>query len=397
MFEQLQLLPADPILGLMAAFRTDANSNKVDLGVGVYRDEQGETPVLKAVKLAEQSLLAEQSSKSYVGPAGNIAFNAALSRLLLGDCPSLADGRFAAVQTPGGCGALRVAAELIKAARPQATIWVSDPTWGNHIPLLGNAGLSIRSYPYYDAKASGIMFEAMVEQLRQVAAGDLVLLHGSCHNPTGADLSLEQWQVIAELAQQQGFIPFVDVAYQGFAEGTEEDVAGLRLLAKQVPELVVAASCSKNFGMYRERVGLLGILTSAATTAAVAQSHILSIVRGMYSMPPDHGAAIVARLLDDPQLAALWQDELTAMRMRMGSLRREFCAQMRNYTQSERFDFVQQQKGMFSYLGLSEPEVALLRENYGIYMLSSSRASIAGLSTNNMHYVCDAIAQVCSR
>lgn len=395
MFDHLSKLPADPILGLMALYRADPSPHKVDLGVGVYKDDQGSTPVLDAVKQAEQQLLAEQVSKSYVGPAGNADFNLGMGRLLLGDDASLVEQRFAAVQTPGGCGALRVAAELVKVAYPAATIWVSDPTWGNHIPLLGDAGLNIKTYPYYDRATSRICFDEMVEQLQKAAAGDLVLLHGCCHNPTGADLSKEQWKVVADLAARQGFVPFVDVAYQGFASGIEEDVYGLRLLAAQLPETIVAASCSKNFGLYRERVGLMGVVTQSAAAAAAVQSHILAIVRGIYSMPPDHGASIVARVLSDAQLGAKWQEELGDMRSRIDRLRRAFCLEMRTRTQSDRFDFVQQQNGMFSYLGLSEEQVLRLREEYAIYLLGSSRASIAGLSANNMHYVCDAIAHIC--
>jgi aspartate aminotransferase len=395
MFEHLRLLPADPILGLMSLFRADTNPLKVDLGVGVYKNEQGQTPVLEAVKRAEQRLIAAQNSKVYVGPAGNPDFNSGMSRLLLGDSPLLRDQRMAAVQTPGGCGALRVAAELIKVAYPGATIWVSDPTWGNHIPLLGNAGIQIRTYPYYDNAAATIRFDAMVEQLLAVPAGDLVLLHGCCHNPTGADLSHEQWEVVAQIASQRGFIPFIDVAYQGFADGLEEDVYGLRLLASLVPEVVVAVSCSKNFGLYRERVGFLGVITPSSMTSSAVQSHLLSIVRGIYSMPPDHGASIVANILGDVELTALWKSELEAMRNRISDLRQAFCSEMRARLHSERFDFVAHQKGMFSYLGLSEEEVLQLRERDAIYLLGSSRASIAGLGYNNIQYVCDAVARLC--
>lgn len=395
MFEHLQLLPADPILGLMALYRTDANSRKVDLGVGVYKDDQGSTPVLQVVKLAEQQLLAEQVTKSYVGPAGNADFNMGMSRLLLADDSCLREQRFAVAQTPGGCGALRVAAELIKVARPSATIWVSDPTWGNHIPLLGNAGINIRTYPYYDNVSSQLRFDEMIDQLQHTASGDLVLLHGCCHNPTGADLTPEQWQIISDLAEERGFVPFVDMAYQGFAAGLQEDAYGLRLLAARLPEVVVAASCSKNFGLYRERVGFVGVISATSTVSTAIQSHILAIVRGIYSMPPDHGASIVARILGDAPLSELWVEELTEMRNRINGLRHMFCSEMRARTDSRRFDFVQRQKGMFSYLGLSESQVLSLREEYGIYLLSSSRASIAGLSPNNVHYVCDAIAQVC--
>jgi aspartate aminotransferase len=394
MFERLATLPADPILGLMSLYRNDTNANKVDLGVGVYKNEYGETPVLASVQEAESRMLSRQVSKSYVGPGGNSAFNTAMSELLLGRSPALVEGRFAAVQTPGGCGALRVAAELIKTANPSASIWVSDPTWGNHIPLLGNAGLAIRQYPYFDASTSSVAFDAMMSTLAQVKAGDLVLLHGCCHNPSGADLSPEQWRQVAELALANGFTPFIDMAYQGLADDLEGDAYGLRYLADHLPEVVVAASCSKNFGIYRERVGLVGLLAANPGSAQAALSHMLSIVRGIYSMPPDHGAAVVAEVLTDPQLRARWEGEVAEMRGRINGLRDLFSKEMMSRLGSNRFDFVKRQKGMFSFLGLSEAEVLRLRTDYAIYMLNSSRASIAGFNSTNMDYVCDAIAQV---
>jgi aspartate aminotransferase len=396
MFEHLATLPADPILGLMSLFRNDTNPNKVDLGVGVYKNEDGETPVLASVLAAETRLLSQQVSKAYVSPAGNPAFNAAMSALLLGKSSALAEGRFAAVQTPGGCGALRVAAELIKVANPSATIWVSNPTWGNHIPLLGNAGLAIRQYPYFDAATSSVDFPAMMSSLAEVKAGDLVLLHGCCHNPTGADLSPEQWRQIAVLAQEIGFTPFVDMAYQGFADDIEGDAYSLRYLAENLPEVVVAASCSKNFGVYRDRVGLVGLLAANPGSATAAVTHMQSIVRGIYSMPPDHGAALVAEVLNDPQLRTLWEAEVAEMRGRINDLRATFSAAMRARLGTNRFDFVQRQKGMFSFLGLSEAEVIRLRAEYSIYMLNSSRASISGFNSANLDYVCDAIAHVVS-
>lgn len=396
MFESLATLPADPILGLMSLFRNDPNPNKVDLGVGVYKNEDGETPVLASVLAAETRLLSQQVSKAYVSPAGNPAFNAAMSALLLGQSSALAEGRFAAVQTPGGCGALRVAAELIKVANPSATIWVSNPTWGNHIPLLGNAGLAIRQYPYFDAATSSVDFPAMMSSLAEVKAGDLVLLHGCCHNPTGADLSPEQWRQIAVLAQEIGFTPFVDMAYQGFADDIEGDAYSLRYLAENLPEVVVAASCSKNFGVYRDRVGLVGLLAANPGSATAAVTHMQSIVRGIYSMPPDHGAALVAEVLNDPQLRTLWEAEVAEMRGRINDLRATFSAAMRARLGTNRFDFVQRQKGMFSFLGLSEAEVIRLRAEYSIYMLNSSRASISGFNSANLDYVCDAIAHVVS-
>lgn len=394
MFQDLPQLPEDPILGLMTSFRKDPRGHKVDLGVGVYRDELGNTPVLSSVVAAEQALIESQTSKAYIGPAGNHAFNEALARLVLGDAACLSEGRVAMVQTPGGCGALRVTAELINVVRPGASIWVSDPTWANHIPLLGNCGLNIKTYPYFDYATSGVDFASMCDTLKDVERGDLVLLHGSCHNPSGADLTLAQWLQLADIAEKRGFVPFVDVAYQGFGEGVEEDVAGLRALISRLPEVVVAVSCSKNFGLYRERVGLAMVMCPSQKAASAAVSHMLSIVRGIYSMPPDHGAALVAGILNDPVLKSMWLDEVTAMRARINGLRRTFSDRMRVLSGSNRFDFVQRQRGMFSFLGLTQDQVSHLREACAIYMLDSSRASIAGLNNNNIDYVCRSIASL---
>ncbi len=395
MFESLQLLPTDPILGLMGLYNNDPNPSKIDLGVGVYKDDAGGTPVMRAVKIAEHGLIGEELTKSYVGPAGNLEFNRLLSQCLLGkSSAAISDGRFSAIQTPGGCGALRVAAELIKKTNAQASIWVSDPTWGNHIPLLGDCGLTIREYPYLDREASCIDVDAMMTALSQVPAGDFVLLHGSCHNPSGVDLEWEHWQAIATLAQKNGFIPFVDMAYQGFALGLEEDALGLRHLVDSVPECLVAASCSKNFGLYKERVGLVGYLGENSTTAAIVKSHFLSIARGIYSMPPDHGAAIVARILGDRELSASWQAELEDMRLRICGLRTAFSTKMREVLGSNRFDFVERQKGMFSFLGLSVDEVTALRETFSIYILDSSRVNIAGSNLSSLEVVCDALGSI---
>lgn len=397
MFESLNALPPDPILGLMALFKKDVNPNKVDLGVGVYRNEQGETPVLRAVREAEARVLARQTSKVYVGPAGNEGFNSAMLELLLGaDNGVVADGRATLLQTPGGCGALRVAAELIKSIRPEATIWVSDPTWGNHIPLLGNCGLRIATYPYFNARTNGLDFEGMTAALEAVSAGDLVLLHACCHNPTGVDLSPEQWQTVAEIAVKRGFTPFVDMAYQGFGVDVDADAYGLRLLAQRVPEMLIAASCSKNFGLYRERVGAVGVIAQSAQKAAVVRTHLLALVRGIYSMPPDHGAAIVSEILHSNELTNIWLEELSQMRERIRTLRRQFSSTMREKLGSDRFDFVADQSGMFSFLGITSNEVSALAERFGIYMLQSSRASIAGLTHNSINYVCKGLAYTCS-
>lgn len=395
MFESLSALPADPILGLMAAYREDPNTNKVDLGVGVYRDNDGNTPILECVLAAQRRHNDEETTKSYIGPPGELQFNQAIQALLFGpSSAALADGRVSSAQTPGGCGALRVAAELINRARPGASIWVSDPTWANHVPLLSDAGLAIKTYPYFDRQTSGLLFDEMLERLGQVNRGDLVLLHGCCHNPCGVDLNNDQWGEIARLAADRGFTPFIDIAYQGLSTGLDEDAFGVRLLAEHVSELIVASSCSKNFGLYRERVGSLAIMSSTASESTTVLSQMLNVIRGIYSMPPNHGGAIVKTILNDQQLTELWHAELTEMRDRINGLRDEFSAKLAAKIGVDRFDFIRQQRGMFSFLGISGEQISRLRDEYSIYMVDSSRINIAGLNSSNLDYVCDAVAKV---
>lgn len=395
MFEHLSSLPPDPILGLSVSYRADENPDKIDLGVGVYKDEAGHTAVLQAVKEAETRLLQSEETKAYIGPAGAPGFNAAMQELVLGaDHPALKAGRVRSAQTPGGCGALRVLAEFANRARSGATIWVSDPTWANHMPLLGSAGLKLRIYPYYDRATSSLKFEQMVDALKNVGEGDLVLLHACCHNPCGADLSREQWRVLAEMAQKQGFTPFIDMAYQGFGDGLEEDPWGLRLMAESVPELLVAASCSKNFGLYRERVGLAMVIYSKVEDADKGQSQTLNAIRGNYSMPPNHGAAIVESILTDAGLKANWEAELAEMRDRINGLRAGLVESLAAAGAARDFGFIQHQKGMFSFLGITPEQVQRLQKEYSIYMVDSSRISISGLSQQNMEYFCKAVANV---
>ncbi|MFC6631978.1 aromatic amino acid transaminase [Microbulbifer taiwanensis] len=395
MFEHLSSLPPDPILGLLASYRADENPNKIDLGVGVYKDEAGHTAVLQAVKEAETRLLQSEETKAYIGPAGTPGFNTAMQELILGaDHPALKAGRVRSAQTPGGCGALRVLAEFANRAKAGATIWVSDPTWANHVPLLGNAGLQIRSYPYYDRATSSLQFEQMVETLKNVGEGDLVLFHACCHNPCGADLSREQWKVLAEMAQKQGFTPFIDMAYQGFGDSLDDDAWGLRLMAASVPEMLVAASCSKNFGLYRERVGLAMVIYNGGDEADKGQTQMLSAIRGNYSMPPSHGAAIVESILTDAGLRANWEAELTEMRERINGLRSGVVESLAVAGAAGDFSFIQRQKGMFSFLGITPEQVQRLQSEYSIYMVDSSRISIAGLSQNNMEYFCKAVASI---
>lgn len=399
MFDILNALPPDPILGLMAKFREDQRPGKIDLGVGVFRTEEGSTPVLACVKQTENWLLQHEDSKTYVGPAGNVQFNAQMTELAFGaGHPAVQDKRVVLMQTPGGCGALRVAAELImranKKGSTKARLWVSDPTWANHIPLLGDAGIEILSYRYYDYSGHKIRFDDMLADLQQVRAGDYVLLHACCHNPCGADLNREQWQKLADLALEKHFIPFVDMAYQGFGDGLDDDAYGLRLLAAKVPELVLALSCSKNFGLYRERVGAVGVVVQNPVQSPVIASHIMSIVRGIYSMPPSHGASIVAHILDKPELRAAWEEELRAMRERIRDMREALVGCMRNFDLGERFQFITAEKGMFSFLGLSEQQVAALAQDHDVYMVGSSRINVAGLNAKNLETFCAAVSKV---
>ncbi len=395
MFESLQQLNADPILGLMAAYRADSNPHKIDLGVGVYKDSKGRTPVMAAVKEAETRILATQDTKSYVGPAGDTDYDELAARMVLGEALSekLRDRR-CTVQVPGGCGGLRVAAEFIRKADPQASIWVSDPTWPNHVPLLGAAGLQIKTYPYYDYANHVIRFEEMLEALQSATSSDIVLLHGCCHNPCGADLDAEQWQIIRDLALSKRLTVFIDLAYQGLGDGLEEDVYGVRLLAESLPELLVVSSCSKNFGLYRERVGALTILCQSRGQLPAVSSQLASIARGMYSMPPDHGAAIVRVILEDPDMRISWNRELTEMRNRINGLRDTLARRLHAAGVRSDFSFIRNEKGMFSFLGVNVSQVKLLVEKYSIYLVDSSRINVAGINENNIDYLVDSLVAV---
>jgi aspartate/tyrosine/aromatic aminotransferase len=392
MFETLKQLPQDPILQLMQTFRDDTRPDKVDLGIGVYKDDAGKTPIMASVHEAERRLLEGETTKSYVGPAGSAGFNESMARLILGNSNSLIrDGRTSVIQTPGGCGALRMAAEFFRLCQPDTTVWVSTPTWANHMPLLGGAGLNIREYPYLNRETLTVDFPAMLETLEGAKAGDVVLLHGCCHNPSGADLTFEQWQAVTQLIQREGLLPFVDMAYQGLGEGLEEDAAGLRYLAGQVPEMVVAASCSKNFGLYRERTGALMLISATGAINTAATSQLLSVVRSHYSMPPAHGAAIVETILGDDALRAGWQSELGGMCERILGLRHAFADALAPLGD---FGFIARQRGMFSFLGITPEQVRQLREEHGIYMLESSRVNVAGLNDRVLPTVASAIRSV---
>ncbi len=394
MLDKLERLPADTILGLAAACRADPNPAKVDLTVGIYMDEQGLCPVFDAVRQAQLELVNQERTKAYMPPAGDEAFNLGMQRLVLGEgSTALRDKRVGSIQAPGGCGALRIGAEIIVAAAPDARVWVSDPSWPVHFPLLGSAGLAFETYRYYDAASHGVDFDAMVEDLQQAVAGDVVLLHGCCHNPCGADLSLEQWGVIAAMAQQQGFTPFIDIAYQGLGDGLDQDAAGLRLMVEQLPEVIIAASCSKNMGLYRERVGLAMFVCRDENNAQALVSQALVAARRIYSMPPAHGALLAGAILSSDSLTASWHSELEAMCQRINGLRGALREKLESGSGRD-FSFIEREKGMFSFLGLTQEQALRLREEYSVYMLDSSRINVAGVNAGNIDYLARAVAAV---
>jgi aromatic-amino-acid transaminase len=390
MLEALNPQPQDKILQLIALFRDDPREGKIDLGVGVYKDATGLTPVMRAVKAAEKKLWEVEKTKTYTGLAGEPAFNAAMVTMILGE--GFAD-RAASVATPGGTGAIRQALELIKLASPTATVWLSNPTWPNHPSIIKYLGMPMAEYRYFDAETRGIDFAGLMEDLAKVKAGDAVLLHGCCHNPTGANLDAAQWAEVAKLLRAKGAIPFVDLAYQGFGDGLEEDAAATRLIANLFPEVLIAASCSKNFGIYRERTGVLIALTEPARRAVV-QGNLAFLNRQNYSFPPDHGARLVTMILEDDALRADWKAELEEVRLNMLGLRQALADELRRTTNSDRFDFVAKHRGMFSRLGLTEAQVNVLRDKHGIYMVGDSRINIAGLNARTVPILAAAIAEV---
>jgi aspartate aminotransferase len=395
MFEGLQLITADSILGLMAAFRADPDTRKVDLGVGVYRDDHGETPVLGAVTRAEGALLDQQTTKSYVGPAGNPGFNAEMEKLVFGaGHAALKAGRIRTVQTPGGCGALRLGADLIRAAAPDTVVHVSSPTWANHVPLISGAGLALERYPYFEASTGGVQFQSMLAALEKLPPRAVVLLHASCHNPTGADLSPDEWRALLELVRRRRLLPFIDMAYQGLGESLEDDAYGLRLFSAELPELLFAVSCSKNFGLYRERTGALGVVCDTPAQADAAMSQLVRLARGLWSMPPDHGAAIVNGVLTDPALRAQWIAELDTMRKRVQGLRREVVRHLAEHCPGRDFGFIARHHGMFSLFGISTAQVRELRSQHHIYMVDDSRMNVAGLRRENLEYFARSVGAV---
>jgi aspartate/tyrosine/aromatic aminotransferase len=390
MLETLSPVPQDKILELIALYREDPRTDKIDLGVGVYKDASGLTPVMRAVKAAERQLWETETTKTYTTLAGDPAFSAAMTQLILG---AGYQGSTAAIATPGGTGAIRQALELIRMANPAAKVWLSNPTWPNHPSIIKYLSMDMAEYRYFDATTRGVDFAGLMQDLAQVDAGDAVLLHGCCHNPTGANLSLEQWAEVVALLSQRGAVPFVDLAYQGFGDGLAGDAAATRLIAANFPEVLIAASCSKNFGIYRERTGVLIALTQPAH-CDVVQGNLNFLNRQNYSFPPDHGARLVTMILNDPTLRADWTRELEDVRQNMLSLRQSLADALRAATNSDRFDFVATHRGMFSRLGLNEAQVLRLRAEFGIYMVGDSRMNIAGLNAQTVPILARAIAQV---
>jgi aspartate/tyrosine/aromatic aminotransferase len=394
MFETLETASPDAIYAVMAAVRADPRPGKIDLSIGVYHDRERRSPIMRGVREPAPRLLETEETKSYLDLAGHDLFNAGMTALAFGDA---ARERIRAVQTPGGTGAVRVLAELIKRAWPDARMWLSGPTWPNHPAIMRAVGLETRSYPYFDPSTNEVQAAAMLGALAQARPGDVVLLHGCCHNPTGAELMPEHWDAIADLAVAQGFLPFIDFAYQGFGDGLEQDALGVRRLAAKVPEMVVAASCSKNFGLYRDRVGCAFVLGASPERADVMLGQLLGVARANYSSPPAHGAAIVGAILDDAALRAEWRAELDDMRSHMQGLRRVLAASLRARSNGDRFDFIARHRGMFSLIGATGEQVARLRDEHAVYMVGAGRINIAGLPEAEVDRFADALIAVLGR
>ena len=395
MFDHVNAVPPDPILGIIAAHAADPNPKKIDLGIGVYRDEQGDTPILECVKKAEQILDSTQTTKSYLGPPGVKGFNSAITELIFGkDSAVLSDDRVRTVQTPGGTGALRVGADLIKAVTPDATVWMSDPTWANHYAIFPAAGLKTEIYPYFDGEKSALRFDDMMDALRQRGPDDVVLFHACCHNPCGVSPNPEQWEAITDLAAERGFTPMIDMAYLGFERGIEEDALSVRLFAEKCPELILASSCSKNFAVYRERVGAISVMGKNSEKAANVLTVINSLTRQNYSMPPTHGTGIIDIILHDEELTELWLSEVTGMRNRINGLRKTLVEKIHTAGIEKDFSFLERQSGMFSFLGLSVDQVTRLREEFSIYTVNSARVNIASFNDSNIDYFVGALRKV---
>ena len=395
MFENLKMAPPDAILGLTAAFKEDPNPRKINLGVGVYQDANGRTPVLPSVQAAEERLLDAGPIEGYLPIDGAPDYASLVQALVFGaGHGAVSEKRAATSHTPGGTGALRVAADFIKAVFPGAKIRMSEPTWANHGSIFEAAGVATAMYPYYDAAAHGLAFDAMAAALTQVPRNDAVLLHGGCHNPTGVDPSAEQWQRLSELCGEAGWLPFFDFAYQGLGEGLEEDAVGVRTFAVPGRDMLVASSFSKNFGLYCQRVGALTLVGSTAEAAKTAQSHVKRCIRANYSNPPAHGARLVVTVLSDPELHSRWEQDVKDIRDRINAMRELFVETLKAKGVRQDFSFIKEQKGMFSFSGLSKEQVDVLREKYAVYIVGSGRINVAGMTESNMDYLCAAIADV---
>jgi len=392
MLEKLTQQPPDKILQLMKMFREDPRHDKIDLGVGVYKNADGITPVMRAVKAAERRLWEQETTKSYTALAGEPAYQDAMRGLVLGD--SVAPARVAAAATPGGTGAIHMVLETIQMGAPEATVWLSDPTWPNHPSIINHLGMRMAKYRYFNNATLAVDFPGMMADLATVARGDVVLLHGCCHNPTGANLNLSQWGQVADLLLEKGAIPFIDIAYQGFGDGLDADAAGVRLLAGRMPEMMIAASCSKNFGVYRERTGIVLAIAPDTAVRDVTQGNLAHLNRQNFSFPPDHGARLVTMILTDPALRADWQAELEDVRLGMLTIREQLTTELQRLSGSDRFGFIAQHRGMFSRIGASPEQVLALREKHAIYMVGDSRVNIAGLNETTVPILARALIDV---
>jgi aspartate aminotransferase len=395
MFEKLEMAPPDPILGLEEAFKRDPNPAKINLSAGVYKDGDGRTPIFDSVRRAEKRILRDETSKSYLAIDGMPEYTAAVQALIFGGPqPIPLDGLAVTAHTPGGTGGLRIAADFLKRANPEATVWVSQPTWPNHPNVFRAAGLRTETYPYFNAPVNELAFEEMRTALGRLPAGDVVVFHGSCHNPTGIDPSLEQWTRIAEIVEDRQLLPLVDFAYQGLAEGIPEDAGGIRALYREGREMLIASSFSKNFGLYNERTGAVTLLAGSRSAAQASLSHIKQVIRANYSNPPAHGAKIVATILQSTELSAQWEAEVASMRGRIRDMRRRFVSGLAAAGVTQDFSFIERQHGMFSFTGLTKEQVRRLREEYSIYMVESGRMNVAGVTEANLPTLCGAIAAV---
>ncbi|MDD1138393.1 aspartate/tyrosine/aromatic aminotransferase [Pseudomonas sp. TNT2022 ID233] len=394
-FDAIGRVPGDPILGLMEAYAQDSNPRKFDLGVGVYKDAQGLTPIPEAVKIAEARLVESQDTKTYIGGHGNPLFGKVINELVLGaDSALIAEQRAGATQTPGGTGALRLAADFIAQCLPGKGVWLSNPTWPIHETIFAAAGVKISHYPYVGSD-NRLDVDAMLAVLNEVPKGDAVLLHACCHNPTGFDLSHDDWHRVLDVVRSRNLLPLIDFAYQGFGDGLEQDAWSTRLFAAELPELLITSSCSKNFGLYRDRTGALIVSAKTADKLIDIRSQLAHIARNLWSTPPDHGAAVVATILADPELKRRWADEVEAMRLRIAQLRSGLVEALEPHGLRERFAHIGVQRGMFSYTGLSPEQVKNLREHHSVYMVSSGRANVAGIDATRLDLLAEAIATVC--